>query len=79
MYLIQTRKEKQIRCYTDFMNSPGNAEDWNNYPHQYEDIEKAKEECELLIKSGLHKAENVRILEVVCTFYAEIKVKSNGK
>lgn len=79
MFLIQTRKENNQRSYADIINSHGDAKDWSNYQHQYEDIEKAKRECELMISTGQYKARNVRILEVVCTFDSEIKVVSNSK
>ncbi|WP_088033497.1 hypothetical protein [Evansella clarkii] len=78
MFLIQIRKENYNRGFQDIINSAGDAKDWFNYQHQYEDIEKAKRECELIIQSGQHKARNIRIVEVVCTFDSEIKVKTNS-
>lgn len=79
MFLIQLRSENNQRNPIDsIMNSAGDSRDWENYTHQYKDIEGAKIECELLIQHSQHKARNVRIVEVVCTFDSEIKVKSNS-
>lgn len=80
MYLIQTRIIKHMRELNvlEIMGNPaGKPTDWENYTHQYEDIEKAKKECGSLIKSGEHKAEDVRILKVACTFKANIEVLPN--
>lgn len=78
MFLIQTRIIKHAReiSVLELMGT-GKPTDWENYPHQYEDIEKAKKECASLIKSGEHKAQDVRILKVACTFKAQIEVLPN--
>ena len=76
MFLIQIRRENNPR---NILNSHGDSKDWNNYMHQYEDIEKAERECELIISTGKSRAINVRILEVVCIFESEIKVSLKNK
>ena len=78
MFLIQTRIENNLRGIGDIINSHGDAKDWSNYQHQFTDIEKAKRECELIIQGGQHKARNVRIVEVVCTFDSKITVNTNS-
>ncbi|MEK4030836.1 hypothetical protein MKZ02_20160 [Pseudobacillus sp. FSL P4-0506] len=77
-FLIQTRKENSLRGFDAIINSAGNAKDWNNYTHSFDDLKKAQSECESLIKGGIHKAENIRIVEVVCTFEANVTVKSKS-
>jgi hypothetical protein len=83
MFIIQTRNENQIKgrevSLEDFKNPQGRATDWVNSHHQYENLEDAKTECESLIKSGRYKADNVRIVEVVCTFESEITVKMQNR
>jgi hypothetical protein len=78
MFLIQIRKENNLRGFQDIIDSHGDAKDWNNYQHQFTDIEKAKRECELIIQSGKYKARNVRIVEVVFTFDAKITVNAKS-
>jgi len=76
MFLIQIRRENNPRNSFDGHSDP---KDWDNYMHQYEDIEKAERECELMISTGKFRAINVRILEVVCIFESEIKVSLKSK
>lgn len=75
-YIIQTRQEKNrgIDVGRIMSSSGGDIKDWNNYSHTFSDYEKAIAECESLIKSSRHKAENVRVLKVVCNFEAEVNV-----
>lgn len=70
MFLIQTRSESDDHI----MSSAGDAEDWVNYAHQYRDYTGAARECQALIQGGVCRAKNVRIVEVVCTFDAEVTV-----
>ena len=79
MFLIQTRKENNQRGFEGVIDGAGDAKEWSNYFAQYEDYQSAKREAELLIQHSQHKAKNVRIVEVVCTFKSEIKVDSNSE
>ena len=78
-FLIQTRKANNQREFTNMMNSAGDAKDWSNYTHSFEDVESAKRECELIIQSGQHKAKDIRIVEVVCTFDSVITVEAKSE
>ncbi len=75
-YLIQTREVNGQEMFANIVNSAGDSRDWSNYTHSFDDVETAKKECELIIKSGQHKAKDVRIVEVVCTFKSVISVES---
>lgn len=77
-FLIQTRKVNNQRG-VNIINSAGDGKDWSNYAHDYADIESAKRECELLIRSGQHKAKNIRIVEVICTFDSVITVETKSE
>lgn len=80
MFLIQTRITKHTRDINvlEILTKPhGKPTDWENYQHQFDNIEDAKKECASLIKSGVHKAGDVRILKVACTFQAQIEVLPN--
>lgn len=80
MFLIQTRIVRHMREINvlEILQKPhGKPTDWENYPHQFDNVEDAKKECASLIQGGVHKAEDVRILKVACTFKAQIEVLPN--
>jgi len=80
MYLIQIRKMNNKRLSAeDIINGFGSPEDWSNQPTQYRTIKEAIKECESLISCGQRKAHDIRIVEVVCTFESEVKVKVNER
>lgn len=79
-FIIQTRKEDVVRDGIDVskaikrMLKPESQ--WENRLTEYDDIQDAKSNCEKLIRGSFYKAENIRILEVVCEFTSEIIVKT---
>ena len=77
-YLIQTLKPNAVPDIMDkVINSAGDSKDWENYPHSFDDVDRAIRECELLIKNGRYKSDEVRIVEVICTFSSDVQVRAN--
>ena len=72
-FIIQTRQVVNVRgINTSNTNSSGQS-DWINQNDTYDNLEEAQQQCKKLIDESCHKASNVRIVSVVCTFETDIK------
>ena len=77
-FIIQTRKENNQRS-GDIGEAiktlvKGSDSIWFNKGAEFESAEEAKNKCVSMIEKGFHKAENIRVVEVVCEFTSKIIV-----
>lgn len=79
-YIIQTRKENNQRgvdvskAVKEMLHGYENL--WNNSGAGFESVEEARNKCVSMIENRIHKAENIRVVEVVCEFTSKIIVET---
>ena len=73
-YIIQTKKVVNVRGINSIDSDSTGQSNWINQDETYESIEAAQQQCIKLLEESNYKANNIRIVSVVCTFETDIKI-----
>lgn len=79
MFVVQTRNVVTLRGDISNEIIKSSNDEWKSQGMDYDTFHNARANALKLIDYGTYKAENVRILEVVCTFESEVKIKEKIK